>query len=239
VITVLATLVVALSAATTSTEPPSNASSSTAAPSTAAAASTSSTTAPLSTQPIPDGYVPLIDDTGSIVVAVPEAWTDITTAPTENEDGSQRPYLAASPDLDSFRATFDNPGVVYSAFPFTADPLTLIDEYGLRRGCETLEVKTYEDPVFVGVVQVGTNCGPNGMTWNMVVANPADESFTALLQVQTASDDELRTVLLTFNYPPEPVTPTNASSSSTTAASPTTAAAASTTVASPTTSTGG
>ena len=50
-------------------------------------------------------------------------------------------------------------------------------------------------------MQIGTNCGPNAMTWNMVVANPADESFTAVLQVKTANAEELRSILLTFNYP--------------------------------------
>ena len=90
---------------------------------------------------------------------------------------------------------------VYIAFPFTADPLTLLEEFGLREGCETFEVTTYDDPVFVGVVQTGTNCGPNAMTWNMVVASPADESFTGVVQVKTANADELLTIRRTFNYP--------------------------------------
>ena len=54
--------------------------------------------------------------------------------------------------------------------------------------------QAYDDPVFVGVVQIGTNCGPNAMTWNMVVASPADESFTGVVQVKTADADELRTI---------------------------------------------
>ena len=135
------------------------------------------------------------------MIAVPEAWTDVDTAPKVDADGTPRPYIAASPNLESFLNSFDTPGVLYAAFPFTADPLTLVEEFGLREGCETFEVKTYDDPVFVGAVQIGTNCGPNAMTWNMVVASPADESFTAVVQVKTADAEELQTILLTFNYP--------------------------------------
>jgi hypothetical protein len=171
VITMLATLAVAISAA-----------------------------APPPTEPIPDGYMPLVDDTGSIVIAVPDTWIDVDTAPAVNDDGSLRPYIAASPDIESFLASFDTPGAVYAAFPFTTDLMALVADYGLQSGCETLEINLYDDPVFVGIVQVGTNCGPAGMTWNLVVASPADHSFTALMQLQTGNPDELRTLLLTFNY---------------------------------------
>ena len=167
---------------------------------TALAGQSVAASAPPTSAPIPEGYTPLIDDTGSIVVAVPDAWTDIDTVPAVNENGSPRPYIAASPDIASFLGTFDTPGVLYAAFPFELNPLTLVDEFGIDHGCETIEVKTYDDPIFIGVVQVGTNCGAAGMTWNMVVATPADHSFTALVQIQTEADDEaLQTILLTFN----------------------------------------
>lgn len=151
-------------------------------------------------KPIPVGYTPLVDDTRVLIVAVPETWIEVDTTPAVNEDGSPRPYIAASPDIEAFLGTFDAPGMLYAAFPYQLNPLDLVDAYGLSSGCETIEIKRYEDPVFVGVIQVGTNCGPDGTTWNMVVANPADHDFTAVVQVQAAADDEaLETVLLTFN----------------------------------------
>ena len=60
-------------------------------------------------KPIPAGYAPLVDDTGSIVVAVPAAWTEVDLAPAVNEDGSPRPTIGASPNLASFIGTFDTP----------------------------------------------------------------------------------------------------------------------------------
>jgi len=152
--------------------------------------------------PIPDGYVPLVDSTGLLVVAVPDTWTDVDLLPAVR-DGIAQPYLAASPDLTAFFSSFDVPGAMYAAFPFEDDPLELVRAYGLDGGCAALEVKTYDDPVFTGVVQVGTDCGASHMNWNMVVASPADGSFTAVVQVQALPDDgAARVVLLTFNVAP-------------------------------------
>jgi hypothetical protein len=225
---VLATLAAALSAAAPSTTEPPITTPPSAAPTTAAPTSTGPTT----TAPLPEGYLPLVDDTGAIVIAAPEAWTDVDTAPKDDlVEGTLRPYIAASPDIESFLNTFDTPGVLYAASPFTADPLTLVDELGLREGCEALEVKAYDDQFFVGAVQIGTNCGPNAMTWNMVVASPADESFTAVVQVMTANADELRTILLTFNAPGAPARDPNATTTSgpTVTSAPTTTSAPATT----------
>lgn len=177
-------------------------------------------------KPIPEGYVPVIDATGALVVAVPATWTDVDPQPAVR-DGVAQPYIAASPDLTSFLTSFDVPGAMYSAFPFTADPLVLLESHGLRAGCATFEVKTYDDPIFVGAVQVGTDCGPNHLTWNMVVASPADRSFTAVVQVQApAGDEAIEIVRRTFNVVPGAV-PTFSSvpdpvASTTTAAAPTT-----------------
>ena len=150
-------------------------------------------------KPIPTGYAPLVDDTDTIVLAVPATWTDVDTSPAPNLNGSPRPTIGASPDIASFLDSFDTPGVLYTAFPFELNPVELLEDYALTGGCETIEFKTYEDPVFTGVVQVGTNCGPAAMTWNMVVASPLDRSLTAVVQIQTTEPEELETVLLTFN----------------------------------------
>lgn len=182
-------------------------------------------TVPASTIPLPEGYVPVVDDTNTLVVAVPETWIDVSTAPWTGEDGSQQPYVAASPDIESFRGTFDTPGVLYAAVPHTDDLLSVFTQYGLQSGCETMEAKTYDDPVFQGVIQIGTGCGDANLTWNMVVANPIAPTalpFTALLQLQSADPAEIENILLTFNVV-ESVTAAPASGAVTTVgASPTT-----------------
>lgn len=151
---------------------------------------------------LPEGYVPLVDDTGLIQVAVPETWTDTDTAPATNEDGIMVPSIAASTDLRSFTETFEDSGVRYLAVPYESDPQVVIDKLGLSAGCETIEIEPYTDFVFSGLLQIGTNCGANGGTWNMVVASPPDQAFTAVVQVQAASpadEEAVEIVLLTFN----------------------------------------
>ena len=81
---------------------------------------------------------------------------------------------------------------------------------GITGGCETIEVQPYADPIFTGFVQVGTNCGQGGGTWNMIVASPEDQSFTAVVQVQIATPEEqadFDAVLATFTYAGDPTVP--------------------------------
>jgi len=156
---------------------------------------------------LPEGYVRIVDDTGLITVVVPDAWTTVDTAPAGNEDGSVRPYIFASGvDPQAFNDTFAS-GVLYTASPYEADPESVITAGGLTAGCESIEVEPYEDPVFTGFVQVGENCGADGGTWNMIVASPADQSFTATVQVQIETDEDqeaLDNVLASFTYAGDP-----------------------------------
>ena len=153
---------------------------------------------------IPAGYVELIDDTGLLTVVVPDSWTDVDTAPGSTPDGTAQPWISASPDYALFLESFDVPGVAYTATPFTDDLQSLIDQFGLPDGaCSDLEVRPYDDNVFVGLAQVGTSCGEAGTAqWVMVAANPGDQAFTAIVQMQaaTSADDEaISTILETFN----------------------------------------
>jgi hypothetical protein len=171
--------------------------------STTTTTTTTMPTGPTTTIPIPDGYTALIDDTHLIVIAVPDAWTDINTTqfiPAEGTEADARPSIVASPDIEKFMTTFDVPGVSYFAIPFVLNPLDVVGQYGLTAGCTTIEVKEYDDPAFAGYVQVGTDCGPQHMTWNMVVANPIGKNdFSVVMEVQTADPTELETILRTFN----------------------------------------
>ena len=158
----------------------------------------------------PAGFVRLVDDTGFLTVIAPPEWSVIDTAPSANDDGSPQPWiLAATVPLDEFNETFAS-GVLYRALPYQADPEAIATDGGLTSGCETLEVQPYADPIFTGFVQVGTNCGESGGVWNMVVASPEDQSFTAVVQVQIETPDEqvaFDWVLKSFTYAGDPTIP--------------------------------
>ena len=145
----------------------------------------------------------LVDDTGLLTVTVPDTWTDVDTVPGQTEDGLV-PWISASPDLELYESTFDVPGMRYIVVPYTDDPASLITDFGMPEGaCVDLEETPYDDGVFVGIAQTGTSCGSAGTaSWTLVAASPADEAFTALVQVQAASaadDEALTTILRTFN----------------------------------------
>lgn len=186
----------------TTTVPPAPPTTTVPAPTTTVVDTSTTPATPTTTIPIPDGYTPLFDDLGTIAIAVPGDWVDVDTAPATAEGGDTYPYIAASPDLASFYTAFEVPGVMFTALPFQLDPLVVVETFGLSGGCAKLEVKTYDDPFFIGVVQVGTDCGPQHMTWNLVAAAPADHTFTAMVQVQTADPEQLQTILRTFNVAP-------------------------------------
>jgi hypothetical protein len=178
----------------------------------AASASTEPPTTPDASDPaaLPEGYARLVDDTGFLTVVVPETWTSVDTVPSANDDGSPQPWILASTvDLEEFNETFTS-GVLYRALPYVADPETMASDSGISGGCETIEVQPYEDPIFTGFVQVGTNCGEGGGTWNMIVASPEDQSFTAVVQVQIATPEEqadFDAVLASFTYAGDPTVP--------------------------------
>ena len=174
-----------------------------------AAQSASAATAPTTTAPgatVPAGYVQLVDDTNHITVTVPNTWSTVQTDPSQNDDGTQQPWILATAgtDLDNFQSTFVD-GVLYVAYPYAADPTALMDQFKLTGGCPEItttsdNVQPYSDGVFTGLIQVGTGCDTTkDVTWNMVVASPADQSFTAVLQVQTKDPVALQTVLNSFN----------------------------------------
>ena len=77
-------------------------------------ATTTVPSGPTTTIPIPAGYTPLIDDSHTIVVAVPGAWQDVNTTAFLPEEGTAtegRPSIVASPDIQKFYVSFDVPGV--------------------------------------------------------------------------------------------------------------------------------
>ena len=150
---------------------------------------------------LPEGFVWLVDDTGAITVAVPEAWTDVDTAPAVDVDGNPQPWIAAAPSsIDDFLATFDQPGVLYTVFAYDPDPRFLIDAYSISEGCSSFALEDFKSHEFTGLTNIGTGCGEDGnASWQLVAASPADQSFTALVQVQTLSEDDVEATQLALD----------------------------------------
>jgi serine protease Do len=147
------------------------------------------------------GYQTLVDDTGSITVDVPNEWTDISTTPFDMDDGSQAPLIQASPSLDSFNNSWDVPGLFYGALAPQPDVAATIGLFAPAADqCATDNgVSDYDDSVFTGQYQYWSDCGANGAEYVVLVANPADSSYTAVIAVQILSDADWEALDQAFN----------------------------------------
>ena len=167
---------------------------------------------------LPAGFSYLIDATNRITVAVPDTWSDRRTTPSD-VDGALVPAIGAATDLEVWDNSYDAPGVLYAAFPFTADPQPLFDRFDATDGCTATDVVPYADGVFTGSWSQSTGCGTTGQSaWHVIVASPADQAFTATVAVLlTGPQDQqaLDVVLETFNVTPSATWPAGAATPTT------------------------
>jgi hypothetical protein len=171
-------------------------------PLTSTTVSSSTTTGPAS------GSVTILDDTGAISLAAPAAWDDVD--PTPDFDGDQEiPYIEVSTDRSRFLAgdeTHSVPGVLYRASPYIADTQAELATFN-ETNCSDGGIAQYADGVFTGHLRTYTECGGTAARMYLLMASPADHSFTAIVIVQlvetgAAADADLHTVLDSFNYDP-------------------------------------
>ena len=150
------------------------------------------------------GYQTLIDDTGAITIDVPVEWTSTDTTPFAMDDGSQAPFIQASTDLTTFSNSWDVPGLFYAALPPQPDIASTIALVAPQEGQCTADngVVDYDDSVFTGQYQYWSGCGANAAEYVVLVASPADASYTAVIAMQILSDadwEALDQAFATFN----------------------------------------
>lgn len=173
-----------------------------------APATTAAANFPPPTGELPADWVPLVDDTQTIAIAVPSAWTATDTTPMTNDDGTPRPWISATTDQELFippqgtADTFSVPGVIYVAGTYESDTIVRLQASSYVDLCTADPVQTYDDGVFVGHIQNLTACGGTSTRIVQVVANPPDQAFTAtlLIQLTGGTDDAaiLNGLLLSF-----------------------------------------
>ena len=135
------------------------------------------------------------------MVEVPVEWTDRSTAPV----GTQ-PTIEASTSLATFRQDFSVPAMTYSVVSATAvDHNVTIDNAmvlgNLAAACVADERQDYDDGVFIGRIQIFTECGGIGTTMVEVAAsNAAGTSVSLRIQLtSTDSPDIADHIVETFN----------------------------------------
>ena len=152
--------------------------------------------------PTVSGSVPpdarqLVDDLGVLTVAVPASWTATDTSPRSNDDGSDRPWIAATTDLELFLPpdgvsdTFGVPGMLIAALPYASDVSGALEQFGYPDECTDQGTQPYRDRGLTGLAQVFADCGDTNTRIINIAANPADSSATVfiLLQLTSVLDD--------------------------------------------------
>jgi hypothetical protein len=135
---------------------------------------------------VPADWTRLVDDTGTISIAVPGTWTLVDTAPVENGDGTAQPWISATTDMFV-------PRVIYRAYPPGKTSPELLEWSRFDGLCAPGQLQPYNDRDFVGYVQSFDACDGAGASRIVeVMAIPQDRSFTAYLVISLPgnADDE-------------------------------------------------
>lgn len=136
-------------------------------------------------------YQTVVDETGILTVDVPSEWTDVVTSPYVLDDGNSLPYIEASPDSAGFNGTYGVPGLYYTVLVGSfGTPDELIASFAPAAGdCATDNGgNDYDDGVFSGRYHYWSDCGGSTAGIVVLVATPADQSYSAVLGVQIVGD---------------------------------------------------
>jgi serine/threonine protein kinase len=140
--------------------------------------------------PAPDGYVRITDSTGSITLAVPEAWTDVEFGPGSNG----LPYLGASTDFQGgFVGDFTDPGVSVTILEGAPDPDTVLDQRA-DPSCTPQPNRTDFGVPYTGRLEVLIDCGDTDAVLSHSVFVDEEQGLTAFMVIQMFDTGDLGTV---------------------------------------------
>ena len=138
-------------------------------------------------------YVTVNDDTGSVFVEVPAAWTHVDGASYVDGSGNTVLDIRASTDLVALQETWGVPGVTVSvsADGIANNTITLDSKYaelvGVTEGaCTAGELEEYSDGYHTGYYQFFTGCGGTA-DYMILVADADDASYTVWVTAQAVS----------------------------------------------------
>jgi serine protease Do len=149
-------------------------------------------------QPTPVGsFVTVTDDSKTVAVSVPDTWTQVLGVPTE-ANGVQFANVTASPDIASFNASWNTPGVSISA---TENMSVTVDQYlesfntGLSAECTDVENGDYDDGLYAGKYLYFTGCGGVDSHFLALVTTDVTGTHQLLLTLQMVSESDKTVVL--------------------------------------------
>jgi serine protease Do len=145
-------------------------------------------------------FVSVVDDTGSVTVDVPEAWSSIDTSVYTDPRGGQWARIDASTDVAAFASGWSVPGVSVVAAPAataTIQPeewLQMTADYLTQSGCSQQAIDEYADDLHSGVFQYWTGCGETAADYLMLAAYSNDGQYLIVLSVTALSEGDFTAI---------------------------------------------
>lgn len=151
-------------------------------------------------------YVEVSDDTGAIIMDIPEEWQDIDGAPwVDEQSGAVGAAIAAARDVEAWATSFTEPGVFFFASRELAqiyDEASFLDSrFDLSQYCTYNGRFEYADPLYTGLYDEYVNCDNASVSLICVAAVPEDREFLIWVSIQIVSDadfEALDHILNTF-----------------------------------------
>lgn len=150
-------------------------------------------------------YQTITDESGLISVSVPLEWADTddrgwSSSLATGVEEIIGPALSAAPDIEAFRSTWGTPGVFIGASPLIGSTVEeVLDMFDFTDDCAYDGRYEYDDGVYTGLYDLYIDCGPEGSLFFQVIAEPADRSWIASIQIVALTDADLTAADEIFN----------------------------------------
>jgi serine protease Do len=141
-----------------------------------------------------NSYTIITDDSGTLSLEVPSAWSDVNGGPWEVDGQAIGQQISAAPDLNGYSTTWTTPGVVFAVSADIAATYTeeeLLDGIDFSSDCTYGGREAYSDNLYSGFYDTWSACGGTDTLFLVIAAEPASGSQTLLVQVQIVTDADL------------------------------------------------
>jgi serine protease Do len=141
-------------------------------------------------------YSTFSDDTNSLSVEIPVAWSDTSFGTWL--DGDQEVEggiaLSAAPSLSEFSESWTTPGMFLGASRPLAQQIgatELLDANSFNDSCTYGGREEYSDALYKGLYDIWKECGGTDTVFLVVAFAPEDNAFLGMVQVQVVTEADL------------------------------------------------
>lgn len=144
------------------------------------------------------GYTTVTDETGTLTMDVPSAWTDVVNGNFELNDTDVGVSMGAAADYDAYVSSFKEPGAYMAAssslaqeHPDDVEEVVLEDRDFAGACTKDGRYDDYDDGTYTGKYEVWVNCDGGNNAFSVLAAVPQDRSFVVLVETNMVNEGDL------------------------------------------------